>query len=552
IKHYVHQTQDQVKIKYAALDAARFVDQTEVIPEEEMRAHFEKYKDVLPEESETGFGYRYPRRVTIQYVTALVSEAERSVKVSLDEIKAHWKGEDDLGNRNRDKYEKTVYVDDPAAPTTAPSSQPAEPPKQIPQQVKMMFSEAKPQIEKELRHKKGIKIARAAMNALARELAKPWNAVPTDKESGYKPIPSEEVKASDFMEKASDRIEAEYGIRLNYDAPEPFSKDALAANPLLGKGKTPGTDAVEIADYAFHVKGFYEPDDASDSTLRLQLYQTPDTPLVVQGKFSRPEFDPMANRWFVKPAEPETFILFRVIDARASAPPSSLENVRAGVEQDIHLMHAFSAMETAVQEFYAVAARLGVDEAFNRFSDYQTERGLSRINTPPAFARNQGLQGDALWEAVSAGKPPWEPSSVVGVGKSEGFIDACFALTAEDWTPPVMDLPQTDRVKAATSQPATETPKKVCLYSELKLRKWFVIELVQNLPVNTRTYEDIHRKGGMSALLNARMTVLRDAWYDPGQIEQRCRYVNVLGAPTPDSREGLQAPPPEKPAGSNL
>ena len=553
IKHYVRQTEDRVKVKYAALDAAQFVDSTETIAEAEMQAHFDKYKNVLPEESETGFGYRYPRRVTLQYVTASVVDVERRVDVSLEEIKTYWKGRDKEGLLNRDKYKKTITIDDPTATTSAPTSQPAVPPKQTTRQVTMAFSEAKPKVEEELRHKKGVKVARAAMNKLARELARPWNTVRTDKESGYKPVPPA-VMAPDYLKAACDRVAADYGIFLNYDMPEPFSKSNLASIPLLARAKTPGagTESLDIAEYAFRVKGFYEPKDSSDTALRLQTYQTPDAPLVVRSKSNNMTFDSITRRVIALPGDPETFVLFRVIDARESAPPSNLESVRAQVEKDIRLMHAFAAMESAAQEFYAVAARLGVDEAFNRFVDFRTERGLTRISTPAAFPRRVRMTGPAAQDVILSGKLPIEPSTVSGVGQSDGFIESSFSLTAEDWTPPAMDLPQTDRVKTAASQPAAEPTKKVCLYSDLKLRKWFIIELDDFQPVTTSTYGSSFRQRGMSALFSARTTVLRDAWYNPKRIEKRCGYVDVYGATTPDSREGLQAPAPEKPAGSSL
>ncbi|MFQ5502877.1 MAG: hypothetical protein ACE5EQ_11355 [Phycisphaerae bacterium] len=553
IKHYVRQTEDRVKVKYASLDAAQFVDSTEPISEAEMQAHFDKYKDVLPEESETGFGYRFPRRVTIQYVTASVRDAELRVDVSLDEIKTYWKGRDKEGLLNRDKYKKTITIDDPTATNSAPTSQPAGPPKQITQQVTMAFSEAKPQIEEEIRHKKGVKVARAAMNKLARELARPWNTVRTDKESGYKPVPPA-VMAPDFMKSACDRVAADYGIFLNYDMPEPFSKKRLASNPLLSRAKTPGAgnESLNIAEYAFRVKGFYEPKDASDTALRLQMYQTPDAPLVVRSRSNNMTFDPITKRVIAQPGDPETFVLFRVIDARESAPPSNLESVRAQVEKDIRLMHAFAAMESAAQEFYAVASRLGVDEAFNRFADFRTERGLTRISTPAAFSRRVRMSGPDAQEMILAGKLPIEPATVSGIGQSEGFIEASFSLTSEDWAPPAMDLPQTDRVKTATSQPTAEPPKKVCLFSDIKLRKWFIIQLDDYQPVTTTTYDSSFRQRGMSALFSARTTALRDAWYNPRRIEKRCGYVDVYGATIPDSREGLQSPTPEKPAGSSL
>lgn len=539
VRHYVHDTQDKVKVEFVALDAKAFVDPNEVIPEEELQAYFDKYKDVDPATDELGRGYRFPRRVKVQYVVASAAKIQPEVDVSLDEIKTFWKA-------NKSRYQKTVYVD-PPAPASAPvTTQPAEKPKPIPQQQVKAFSEARPDVERELRKRKALKVARQAIIKLADEMIHPWIDAPPSDQQGYKAIPPG-VAEPIFMNNASDQIAQRFRITLENGMTGLLSKKQLSEHYRLKGATTPGEGdkPLTLADYAFRVPLFFKVGRSQDTALRLQLFQTPTLPLTVAGPSQG--YTISGGRLVPKPGEPESFVLFRVVEAKEAQAPTSLDEIRAQVEQDIRLDRAFDRMATLSGEFYAVARRLGIDAAMKRFDDIRQASRMLSASKPPPFARSVRLTGEALNDALLAGQPVLMTTNVPGVGASQEFVDACFSMTKKDWVSPPVDVPDTERTRAATTQPATDPAPKVQLLPIRKLRKWFVVQLDESLPTNSDQYETQFRRSAYTALAQDRAAVVSRQWYSPEMIEQRCGYVDVRALNVPDSGDGANKPSAPEP-----
>ena len=538
VRHYVRDTQAKVKVQYVALDAKRFVDKDEAIPEEELEARFEKYKDVDPAEDEMGEGYRYPDRVKVQYVVASASKIEPEVKVSLEEIKTYWK-------TNKSKFKKTVYVEPPAPPPG--TSQPAEKPKPIPQQKMKTFSEARPDVERVLRKSKALKMARQAVIKLADEMARPWNEERADPSTGYKPIPPG-VDGPLYMKTASDRIAQRFGITLDYGETGLLSRQQLGSHYLLRGAVTPGEgdEPLELADYAFRVPLFYKVDRSRETSLRLQLYQVPNVPLTIAGRSQG--YTIVGGRLVPKPGEPESFVLFRVVQASEAQAPASLAEIRGRVEQDVRIERAFDRMATTAKEFYGVAKRLGLEAALQRFDDLRQKYGVTSVAKPAPFPRAVRRSGKDLGEALLAGKTALVTATVPGLGASQAFIDACFAMTAEDWSPPAVEVPQTERVKAATTQPAADPAPKVQLLPVRRMKKWFVIQMDESQPVDLSQYQTRYRSAASAALLRDRATVLSNLWFDPKDIERRCGYLDVrAGSAAPVSPQSIKTKAPPQP-----
>ncbi|MFQ5430779.1 MAG: hypothetical protein ACE5E1_10760, partial [Phycisphaerae bacterium] len=540
IRQYVHDTADKVQVKFVQLDANQFLDPQETLAEDELQAQFEQYKTVAAGEGEMGFGYRFPDRVKLQYVVASTQQLQLQVDVSIDEIKSYWKA-------NKQKYQKTVFEAAPQPASAPGTTQPA--PKSVPKRVQKRFTEARADVERELRKNKARKRARQVMTKLADEAARPWHDLRNDAETRYKPIPPG-VEQADYLKAASDRIAARFGVVLEYGETDFVSRDTLRTHPALSGASTPdeGDEPLSLADYAFRVPEFYPIDRSRETALRLQRFQTPPIPLTVAGR-GVPKF--VDGGFTLVPGEPDKFILFRVIDTRESAVPENLAEVREQVERDVRLIHAFERIEPIAKEFYAAALRLGVEQAFPLFEDVWKDRGVRSVSKPAAFARRTRLSPpQALRAALEAGEPVLEPSSIPGVGRSEALIDACFAMTEEGWTAPTVELPQTDRIRRATTRPAVEPAPKVQLVSIPKLRKRFVIELVTSTPVDAQEYERQYRRGTYFTLRGDRATVLASHWFDPKHIERRCGFEDLINKPLRESEEGIaspQAPPPPIP-----
>ncbi|MCG8404963.1 MAG: SurA N-terminal domain-containing protein [Phycisphaerales bacterium] len=538
LRQYVRDTQDKVQVKFVPLDANNFTNQDETIPDETMQAHFDRYKNDDPEESATGFGYRHPRRVKIQYVVASINDLQSQIEVSLDEIKTFWKGKDGQGRPNKEKYKKTVYVD-PPQPTSA-ASQPVEKPKPIPEQRVKTFTEARPDVKNELKKRKAMKVSRQMMNKLADELAGPWNELRIDEETRYKPIPAG-VEKPGHMKSVLQNLEKRFGVSLQYEETDFLSKAELEANPTLGNADTPGegTDYLKAAELAFRVPSFFEVDPEKLTQLRLQMFQSPNSPFVVAGRsyqFTGGQLTPTRGA-------PVKYVLFRVIETQEVGAAASLAEVRDEVERDLRLVKAFDAMETDAKEFYAVARRLGLDAALPLFSDLR-EKGVKAVSKPAAFARWDRLAGDELQEMLGTGESSLATAAVPGVGKSKEFVEACFEMAKEGWSAAEMDLPETERTKDAAGKPVADPAPKVRLVSIPKLKKWFIIELVRDLPVNSETYENQHRTVAFQALQSDRSSVLLREWFHPDNIHTRCAFRRVDSDPGQDATSEGGGPPP--------
>jgi len=536
VRHYVHDTQDKVKIAYVALDAKDFVDASEEIPEEELQAYFDKYKDVNPAEDELGRGYRFPRRVKVEYVVASAPKIQTEVQVGLDEIKTYWKA-------NKPEYKKTVYVDPPAPASAPATTQPAEKPKPIPQQQMKTFSEARPDVERELRKRKAMKVARQAIIKLADELVRPWIDAPASDQPGYKAIPPA-VTGADYVKNASDQIAERFGITLDYGTTGLLSEEQLAEHYRLKGATTPGEgdEPLGLAEYAFRLPLFYKVAKFQESALRLQLFQPPTLPLTVAGKAGG--YAIVGGQLVQEPGEPEHFVLFRVIEATNAQAPASLAEVRSQVEQDIRTNRAFDRLATKADELYIVARRLGIDAAIERFDDLRKASRAMSASRPPPFTRSVRLTGNLLREALLGGKPALATTTVPGIGASAEFVDACFRMGEVGWVAPSVDDPDTGRTRAATSQPAIDPAPKVQLLPIRGFNKWFVIQLDEGQPTHSDQYETQFRRSGYTALSRDRAAAMASRWYAPSAVEQRCGFVDVRDQSAPDVEDAGEAPQP--------
>lgn len=501
LRHYVRDTRETVSVKLVAFDAAAFQDNTTPVTDAELQAQFEEYKDQDPKTSESGMGYRLPRRVKVQYVAAMASRIAPHVEVTLDEIKAHWR-------KNKASYKKSVP--DPNAPPPAPVTTQPAPPAMI--QVEKTFTEARAEVERQIRDRKTGQLIQQVMRKLAAAAGKPWLEVPTDPVTGYKPIPPE-VRDPEYFRNLMTTVSAELGlpamnISLEYQETALLSQQDLEKLSGIGRASTIGEESERIGfpEFAFRVPGFFTKRHATDTTLALQLFQTPN--LTLHGAGSMISFPGM-------PSQQDEY-LFRVVEAREAEVPESLESVRASVEQDVRRRRAFAQAEPLARQLLAAAARLGLSEALETSPEITDRIHVRTPTSPPAFARKAQYT--------------MEVPVVAGLGgSSREFVDACFEMAAPDWATPAADLGAA-LPPAATTRPALQPAPKVRLVSLPRLSKWVVVEFDKIEPVTEDKYRDTLRTQAMAVLLQTRLQEVNAAWLDPAQIEKRMAFVRT-GAP---------------------
>ncbi len=540
IRHYVRDTEDKIRVRYVALDAEKFVDPDEPLAEEDLQALFEKHKDVLVADSETGRGYKYPQRVKVQYIHTSLEEIEPAIKVTIDEAKAYWK-------KNKAKYRKIEFVDAPA-PTTTSATQPVTP-RKISKQVQKSFSESRLDIERDIRQTKARQRAGLAMKKVVAALSAPWEGQPTDPGTGFKAIPAE-VMDPDFLRSVSQSVAERIGIPLSYGETGLETQAELAAIKELEKVFTLGEDnqPLTLAECAFRCAPFLEDQRRPGRSLRLQLYETPDAALSDGGTVyysyasdGRNRIERPKNHWAI----------FRVIEAHLAEAPKTLDEVRSDVERDLRLVRTFDRIKAVAEEFHAVSSILGVGPALELLEDLRNKSGIQNAVSPPAFARRMSIlkMGDqeAYDAALRTGESPLTAPKVADVGSEEAFVDACFEMTQEGWKPAPVTILPTTHIETATTQPTVTPAPVVRLLPLAKQNRWYIVELLGTESVDSEKFQDRHRRNAYNTLKSEREYANWLSWFAPESITARCGFERIETAPPVGADEGIEATEEERP-----
>jgi hypothetical protein len=340
------------------------------------------------------------------------------------------------------------------------------------------------------------------------------------------------------MKEASERFASEFKIQLEYGETPLVTKDELAKTKILSGAALEGAkgagENLRLEELAFHVPPFFTPTEGKETTPSLQLFQLPDVPLVGSTyQFAGGTFESVVQK----------LVLFRVIEAHEAAAPASMDEVRPAVERDLRLMKAFKRADPSARELFAAGRRLGLEPALELFTELREKHGAT-LGTPPPFARQSRKADQQLRDKLLSDEPTMEPPNVPGIGASREFVDACFEMTADDWRPPPMETPKSERIDAATTRPALAPAPKVRIVGLPAQKKWVIVELVGTEPVDEGQYQTKHRQTAYYNLMSERNVVLRDEWFNPDKIEKRCGYRRIAPEGEQVPIEGVARPPP--------
>jgi hypothetical protein len=551
LRHFARDTEEKVRVRYVSLDASSFVDKDQPVAEAEAQALFDKYKEVNAGEGAEGWGYRLPRRVKVEYLIAVLQRIQAEVPVSFDEMKDYWQ-------KNKSKYRKMDYVDDVQPTTSAASTEPAstQPTSQAAKKQverEKAFSEARQDVERDLRTQKAARLADQAMRKATSLLMEPWDKVKSDPETGFKPIPPE-VQAPDFMKKIGEAVSKEVGVTLLFNEAPLSSQEKLGEWADLRGAALPGKgqERITLAQYAFNIPPFLKREEIRDAGAALQLYQTPDTSLTAESAGS---YRVMDGRLVQTPGATERLILFRVVEAREAGVPENLAEVRADVDRDVKLARAYEAIKPITEELFVATQRLGLEKALDLFDDLRDKHGIKKPLSPPAFTRRTSLAkgGDnkKYGEALRVGAPTLICPTISGLGVCEEFVGACFEMIQPAWQPPAVQAATTDRLQAATTRPAA-SPTPLARPLDLpKRHQRMVVELLSVEPVDDAKYETQLKEAAYNTVSDERVGILSIEWYKPEQIEKRCGFKVLRQGRVGETDEGVQpvippSPPPEQ------
>ncbi len=537
IRHFVRDTQEKVSVRTVVFRARDFLDPGEQLQPAEITELYEQHRDKLPADSDDGLGYRFPRRVRVQYLGARLADVMPTIALNEDEVRRTYRK-----SRASPDFMEPTLEDDPAAtqpttsgPTTGPASQPVV--RKILVYRPMSYEKARPKIEESIRRRTAVNRVRETMQRVAADLSRPWLAVSVGQD-GYKPTP-DEVRNPAYLSAAKERLEKQYGIPLVYKETDLVTDSDAANVEGIGKAVTigEGKDRLTFGDYAFRLPGLFDAKGAGETALRLALFQTTDNPIYTEVG-----------------GQPEDYYVFRVVELQEPRAAGGIDEVRAQVERDLREKRAYARAEKRAKEFYAVARRVGIEAAYQAATDLHDAKYQNAFapKLTPQFSRREPMFRSAADRAAFVktaidGGSIFEPPLIPELGaRSAEFVDRCFDMTSPLWTPPTVDV--SDPNPPPTTASADGKPVAVNFIPLPKLRLAVVVGLADTNIIRDDAFRNQYYNVGRQTLMSFRRALLQTQWFNPNDIERRCGFVREKtedGEHVPITHERNTPTPPE-------
>jgi len=403
---------ERVKIHAVILPAHAFLDDSEVIPESELQAQFEKYK-ATEKGPGMNFGYYQYPRLKVQYVkidrdaimeTIGIANLERKAKAYYDKNKAT----------------DPLFRNDAPIPATEAGAPAADR-----GMAYLDWDAAKNIAIAAIKRQHASEAAQQLASWLTQYAAEPWIDAQRG-DDGYKQAPDVATDPA-FYAKMLERIpkSLQFPGAVTIGETEFFEQAKASEVPQLGVAAfRPQSGAPKtFGSLAFSSKPIIEtvPKEAGSSANDfLALYQTCELPIVD------------SNRQF--------YYIFRVVDSQPGRPANSLDEVREQVIADVRLAHAMEVAkkraEHLTQGYDTIEDAYELDPDLAAFRESEATGIASGYFDPDPFPRVS--RGDAM--AGRSGQGVW---AGVGLGVLPPDIVAkCFALETADSKIGVFPLPE--------------------------------------------------------------------------------------------------------------
>ncbi|MBN1490232.1 MAG: hypothetical protein JXA69_09965 [Phycisphaerae bacterium] len=468
IRNEVKQVAEKVRVEFVSVAAEGLIDREAPLDDEQLRSHFEQYRNYLPGAGpDLGFGYRKEAAIQFEYVVADAEELAKQIEIDDQKAFTYWRA-------HRDEFIRPELETQPTTDTA-----PAEPAATQPVPYEH-FDEAKAEVVAKLLDEQVQKEAIALMNSFISHLNQAWRTAETG-EDGYLVAP-EAVKGETYLQQAVESFaKKRYGNALRYHKSDWREINRLMAEP--GIGQTRGAEArtpVFFSRVGGQVQGLAErPTAAGADRWYLAMYQ--------------PSPDPLIDR-------DNNVYMYRVVAARESAPPASIDEVREQVENDFRLLQGYRVARESAEQLAKRAATNGLAATMDADPELRAKLGgpVARVMKPEPFARQRVFGGGGQWMLM--------PTSVPGIGAEPAFVQKCFELG---------------------ESPTSDTPNRVTLVEHKRNKAWIVVQWIETLPVREDVYEQERVQVALRLFLE-RVGGFLKTYYDEGQIRQRAGWEDIL------------------------
>jgi hypothetical protein len=349
-------------VEVPALDFVASVPQP---TQEEIQAHFERFKNVDPrasdfKENPLGFGYRYPNRVKLQYLAISYEDVRKSVLASRDDHR--W---------NVDSYR--YYMENPQQfPTTQASTQPTTRP------FEEVAEEIKRRITDQETAQKMQRISDRIHAAMQGDYDTFVHATPAGEGQGSAPASTlgAPYNSFEYLQKLAEVIQKEFGVLPSIVQLSDAFHGEMELRGLSGIGLAymQGRPDISFAEYAIGLAAPFADESEQERPELLMLYEP-----------SRMLPDYEGNRYF-----------FRLIDTEKAHSAGSLEEVATKVEQDVRLKAAYAMAQDAAKKIYESAKSSGsLQSAANEAGRKMVSTGQFRRSVEAVLEFPVGLSAES-------------------------------------------------------------------------------------------------------------------------------------------------------------
>ncbi len=358
----------EVEVTSAHISAASIVDDTTPEPTaDEIRQQFETYKNVPPRTGEFGFGYQREPQVQLEWMILSRPEIDNVVTVDPIDVNVHWQ-------RNKDRF-----GDD--------------------------FNEAKGRVEKELHDQKVDRILRVARQVVKGQLLQASGSLETNS-TGMPILPadwaSRRPSFDAIAQRVADEIKSRAGIEIvppdTLSDPRWLTRTAVSTVPIIGTSSiSAGSRPIFFNTLVFSV-----PEVGGEGDMRAQVGQA--------------YMDPLQ-------AADGSLCFFRILGARPTSPPDSVEEIRSQIVNDLKRMSAYKSLVERKSEIMTDAM----------------ENGLGVATLP--------FNLDIMYPKVIVKRGSISRRSGASIEDVKKLVDAVFAKAEPlDPTVPTTDLPLAERI----------------------------------------------------------------------------------------------------------
>lgn len=377
----------QASIEAVAVAIDPYLNDVQAPTSEKLGELFDKYKSDLPGEGKPyGFGYRFPDRVKIEYLSIPFDRVEASVRVDESEAVRYY-------DQNPDEF------------TVTPSTQPEDGDAEVKPAVKR-YAQVRGEILDKLKRQEATKIARQMASRAQSLLQEQMRQLSRKDKDGYRELSADFVPAP--LKDIAVRMQEQFNVLPNVTVLDSawLTEQSLATVPGIGTSRLSNNARTSFVDYALGVRECKREDYVGP---RLQA----GLPSLTLSGFDGSHF------------------IFRVIEAQPSRDPTSLDEVRDSVVQDARRLAAY---EKLVAERSTWQKRLTDAADMTKLA----EQLNTTVIAPQPFARRTaGMFGG-----------PAQVPTLDAIGSSEAVVDQVFELAnklAAESGGKVQELPAAQR-----------------------------------------------------------------------------------------------------------